>query len=134
MTLSHQAWRAVLAAALAAVAAAGCTSIQVGDRELVRKATAPGLNTKAAVLQRLGSPGAMITLDDGRQQLVYGNSAVRGGGLVLSELGVTLFSINRANRRGDVVEFTCTPAGRVCGVRVAAQADKAEWSIWPFSP
>ncbi|MEI8078120.1 MAG: hypothetical protein WCH61_00645 [bacterium] len=112
----------------------GCTSIQVGDRALVQKATAPGLTTKAAVVQRLGGPDAVVTLDDGQQLLTYGNSVVRGGGLLVSYAMAPLLHLNRANRCGDTVLFTLAADGRVTKIRVLANADRANGSIWPFSP
>jgi len=120
--------------AVTAEMAVGCTSVQVGDRALVRKATAPGLTTKAAVVRQLGGPDAVVTLDDGRQLLTYGNGVVRGGGLLVSYWMVPWLQINRANRCGDTVLFTLTPDGRVTQVRVLANADRANGSIWPFSP
>ena len=120
--------------AVVAGMAAGYTSVQVGDRVLVRKATAPGLTTKAAVVRHLGGPDAVVTLDDGRQILTYGNGVVRGGGLLVSYAMAPLLHINRANRRGDTVLFTLAPDGRVTHVRVLAGADQVNGSIWPFSP
>ncbi len=123
----------LMAGVAVAALAAGCTSVRVGDRDLLRQATAPGLDTKAAVVRRLGGPDAVATLDDGSQILTYGNVAVRGGGLIVSYYA-PLLSIQRTNRRGDIVQFTLAPDGKVTQVRVVADAGKANGSIWPFSP